>query len=123
MSFHSWVERYGARHCEIEILFLRRDHPGHGLIRSGGDIDNRIKVPFDALRMPQSCDELSGGPPQSGEDPFYCLLQDDRLITAVSVTTDRLLEPAHDGAGQNDVKLVILVRTQLFDPDLGGQIA
>lgn len=38
--------------CSLEILFLRRDVPGN-LIASGGDIDNRIKVLFDGLKMPK----------------------------------------------------------------------
>src|SRR2546428_2812835 len=32
--------------CALDILFLRRDGPG-SLIKSGGDIDNRLKVLFD----------------------------------------------------------------------------
>jgi hypothetical protein len=36
--------------CSVQILFLRPDTPG-GVIRSG-DIDNRMKTIFDALRLP-----------------------------------------------------------------------
>jgi hypothetical protein len=36
--------------CSLDVLFLRRDIPG-GIVRHGGDIDNRLKVLFDALRM------------------------------------------------------------------------
>lgn len=35
----------------LDILFLRRDAPGK-IIGGGGDIDNRLKVLFDALRKP-----------------------------------------------------------------------
>jgi len=45
--------------CALDILFLRRDNPGH-LIKSGGDIDNRIKVLLDGLRMPKDVSELGG---------------------------------------------------------------
>jgi hypothetical protein len=45
--------------CSLDILFLRRDPPG-ALIRSGGDIDNRVKVLFDALRMPRNDKEVHG---------------------------------------------------------------
>jgi|ERR1039458_4768592 hypothetical protein len=93
--------------CSIEILFLRRDSPGN-LIRSGGDIDNRIKVLFDGLRMPQECAEFGGASPQEGEDdPFFCLLQDDSLITEVHVTTDRLLVPIETEEHIHDVVLII----------------
>jgi hypothetical protein len=37
--------------CSLDILFLRRDSPGN-LVKSGGDIDNRLKVLLDGLRMP-----------------------------------------------------------------------
>ena len=37
--------------CSLDILFLRRDSPGSFIV-SGGDIDNRIKTLFDALRVP-----------------------------------------------------------------------
>jgi hypothetical protein len=74
--------------CSLDILFLRRDGPGQ-LVKSGGDIDNRLKVLFDALRMPQTCDELCGESPSQGETPFFCLLEDDALISKVQVETNR----------------------------------
>src|SRR5437879_4107837 len=37
--------------CSLDIQFFRREAPG-GLIQQGGDIDNRIKTLFDALRVP-----------------------------------------------------------------------
>lgn len=55
--------------CGLDILFLRRDHPGN-LIASGGDIDNRIKTLFDSLRMPNNCSELGEFPPGTDENPF-----------------------------------------------------
>ena len=96
--------------CSLDILFLRRDQPGN-LIRNGGDIDNRIKVLFDALRKPNNSNELAGAMPANDEDPFFCLLEDDRLITQVNVTTDRLLTPAVPDEGQNDIHLIIHVAT------------
>jgi hypothetical protein len=38
--------------CSLDVLFLRRESAG-GLVKYGGDLDNRIKVLFDALRMPR----------------------------------------------------------------------
>src|SRR3989442_17286 len=98
--------------CGLDILFLRRDQPGN-LIQSGGDIDNRIKVLFDALRMPQNCDEVDG-PPEQDDNPFFCLLEDDRLIIDVKVTTDTLLTPMASDEHVNDVHLVIHVQTILL---------
>ena len=96
--------------CALDILFLRRDGPG-SLIHSGGDIDNRMKVLFDALRMPQNCDEVCGETPSKDEAPFFVLLEDDRLITKVQVETNWLLTPPTEGERINDVHLVIRVKT------------
>lgn len=101
--------------CAIDILFLRRDDPGR-IISSGGggDIDNRLKVLVDALKMPKIGEIPSSAKPANGESPFFCLLQDDSLVTELKVTTDRLLTPRADDESENDVHLVIHVRTQLI---------
>jgi hypothetical protein len=100
--------------CALDILFLRRDNPGD-LIISGGDIDNRIKTLFDALRMPQECQELTGFSPEEGENPFFCLLEDDALITHVSINTDRLLTPLRGENSLSEVHLVIHVKIKIVD--------
>jgi len=98
--------------CDLDILFLRRDDPGK-LIQGGGDLDNRIKTLFDALRIPQDDNEVRGltsdrtesGNPQV----FWCLTEDDKLITGFRVITDRLLEPPACPEDENHVRLVINV--------------
>lgn len=100
------VEEFSL-HCSLRILFLRREIPG-GVIRSG-DIDNRIKTIFDALRMPQSAAELFGNEkPADGEDPMYVLLRDDGLIAHAEIETDTLLEPPPPEKGGNDHCRVIV---------------
>lgn len=106
--------------CALDILFLRRDARG-SLIKSGGDIDNRIKVLFDALRMPQASEELKGSKPDQDEDPFFCLLEDDKLITEVKVTTDKLLAPTGPSQHFNDVHLVMHVRTLVLEAREGNR--
>jgi hypothetical protein len=96
--------------CSLDILFFRRDGPG-SLVKSGGDIDNRIKVLFDALRMPQTCDEVCKDVPGPDEDPFYCLLEDDKLISNVRVDTNWLLVPPAQSEYIHDVHLIIQVKT------------
>jgi len=77
--------------CELRIFLLRPEPPG-AIITQGGDIDNRLKTLFDALRVPKDKGELpSQAAPAPDEDPFFCLLEDDALIIGVSVETDRLL--------------------------------
>lgn len=80
--------------CELDIVFLRNEPPGYIFDERTGDVDGRLKVLFDALRMPDSRKhELPAtDQPQDGEYPFFCLLEDDKLITRVSVETERLLE-------------------------------
>jgi hypothetical protein len=86
-KFIPLVRKSLALICELDILFLRNDAPG-SIVRSGGDLDNRIKTLFDGLRMPTP-DELMADKPDI--EPFYCLLEDDSLISSFAVRTDRLL--------------------------------
>jgi hypothetical protein len=93
--------------AEVDVLFLRHSPPGC-LIGHGGDIDNRMKTLFDALRVPIVAELPAGEVPGEGEEPFYCLLQDDALVTALAVRTDQLLAR---GSG-NEVQLVIHVNVK-----------
>ncbi len=104
-----------ALSCEIDILFLRPEPPG-GLVR-GADIDNRIKTLFDALKMPGGRQDLGRyTAPLEGENPFYCLLEDDILVTALAVETDVLLEHVGDPPRGFDARLVITVNLRLPYP-------
>jgi len=103
------ISKIGGFTCSLDILFLRRDNPGN-LILHGGDIDNRIKVLLDGLRMPHKEAEMGGYTIDAAdEDPFFCLLEDDSLITKISVTTDRLIVPQGTDEQIHNVLLVILV--------------
>lgn len=113
-KFVPLVNEWNRLYCSLDILFLRPSMPGD-LMRSG-DLDNRLKTLFDALRMPQNKDELGGYEnPQEGEEPFYCLLTDDKLITKVAVETDLLLQPTAPEVGDNDSRLVISVQLKPYD--------
>jgi len=54
-------------------------------------------------------------PKADEQDYFFCLLEDDHLITEFTVTSDRLLAPLRTGESENDVYLVIKVRTRVAD--------
>jgi hypothetical protein len=100
--------------CSLHILFLRPDRPG--AILKSGDIDNRLATLFDALRLPKDASQLKGDQtPGINEEPFFCLLQDDGLITNVAVETDTLLEPIGDKMNANDVRLIITVEINRSD--------
>jgi hypothetical protein len=110
-SFVPLVTEDFCLRCSIDILFLRPEEPGR-LIKSG-DIDGRLKTVFDALRMPNNLEEAGGLGPQEDEEPFYVLLEDDKLIADVSVTTDKLLVlPKERELNPNDTFLVIHAKIQ-----------
>lgn len=96
--------------CRLDILFLRTDE--YPFVVHGGDIDGRLKILFDAFRMIDNGNELpTGAKPESTEDPFFVLLEDDKLISEVHVTTDRLLKLPDDKPVENhDVFLQIGVK-------------
>jgi len=95
--------------AEIDILFLRPEEPG-AIVTQSGDIDNRLKTLFDSLRMPKDKTEIpKGDNPKEGETPFFCVLQDDFLITSFSVISDRLLVEANP----SEVVLIIEVRVDV----------
>ncbi|ADE17025.1 conserved hypothetical protein (plasmid) [Nitrosococcus halophilus Nc 4] len=95
---------------ELIITLLRPEQPGNIIIQSG-DIDNRLKTLFDALCVPAQENQLPTGKVQEAdENPIFCLLEDDRLITSVQVKTDRLLE---SGSNSKEVVLLIHARTKV----------
>lgn len=88
--------------AELDILMLRPGEPGSIWV-GGGDIDNRLKTLFDSLKVP----DVNSGDYHAEHPRMFCLLQDDKLITRVSVETDRLLDPVI--GTKNEVVLVIQV--------------
>lgn len=99
--------------CSLNVILLRRDNPR--VLTVGGDLDNRVKTLIDGLRMPQQRSELGGHVPGPDEDPFFCLLQDDGLITEFSITTDRLLLPSDPAENEHDVVAIIGVEVTTAD--------
>jgi len=99
-----------ALRCALDILLLRPSE-GKKTIFEGGDMDNQIKTLFDGLKIPQNANDLGGNVPGPDENPFFCLLEDDRLISEVRVVTDQLLVRPHQVAiRQTDVFAVIYVK-------------
>lgn len=93
--------------ADLDILLLRPGTPG-GLITQGGDIDNRLKTLFDALSMPQNDNQVL---PEDRDLPrVYCVVENDALISSVSVRTEQLLDP---GVSDKDVELIMTVTTRV----------
>ena len=93
--------------CHLDITLLRPQVSGE-IVHHSGDIDNRLKTLFDSLSMPQNKNQL---PKDAREHKsiFYSLLEDDALITKVSVESDRFLEAVED---ESEVLLIIRVNTK-----------
>lgn len=93
----------------LDITLLRPEKPG-SLLKQSGDIDNRLKTLLDALTIPPHPSALpSSFAPGPDQKPFFCLLEDDGLVTGLSVRTHRWLNP--DAASRSEVVLVIQVET------------
>lgn len=72
--------------AELDIQML---HPEIvGVARS--DIDNRVKTLLDGLRCPQTEKEVSEEM-YNYKEPVFTLLDDDHLVTKISVNTSHLL--------------------------------
>jgi hypothetical protein len=76
--------------CELDIMILSRSKPG-SLIHDG-DLDNRLKNLFDALRLPK-LNELPDNLEEDQNTTFEVLLEDDRSITDFRVRSATLLIP------------------------------
>lgn len=73
--------------CELEMSFLGE---GRSLVKRAGDLDNRVKVVFDALRIPHNNGEVPGSMFGKGQE-LFCLLEDDSLITKFCVEAQESL--------------------------------
>ncbi|MCU0921910.1 MAG: hypothetical protein MUF08_13615 [Burkholderiaceae bacterium] len=81
-------------YVELSVLLFRQQ-PRGTLITDGGDIDNRLKTLLDGLRVPHgSMEGRTELPSDPDPRPFFCLLEDDSLVTKVSVESEQLLRPA-----------------------------
>jgi hypothetical protein len=90
-KFAPLITRLGGLACSLAIRFLRYGEPG-SVITDTGDLDNRLKVLLDALRMPLAPEELPASTaPMTDDEYFFVLLEDDSLITGFSVDGRRLL--------------------------------
>ena len=98
-----------ALRCSLDVLLLRPE--GKQYIYTMGDIDGQLKTLLDGLKIPENEEATGKSPPQSDEVPFFCLLQDDSLITEVRVVTDQLLLlPNRREVKASDAFVVIDVR-------------
>lgn len=107
-NFLPLVEKDYCLACSLDILFLRKGGQGH--IVTNGDLDARIKTLFDALQKPQQKNECGGALPTEEENPFFTLLQNDKLVSELKITTDQLLDYSGRFLPNSSAHLVIGVK-------------
>ncbi len=91
--------------ASLEILLLRPEAAG-SLVTQAGDIDNRLKTLLDALQIPKENQIPKGVVPQADERLFYCLLEDDNLVTSLAINTGKLYDTV---TSSSEVLLVVRV--------------
>ncbi len=106
--YHSFLEKHRPENnyqlngfefvplvTEKDLMFAELDIVLLSAARKGviGDIDGRLKTILDALRKPHTIEELPDNTvgPSRNDKPFFCLLEDDALVTSLNVRTDALL--------------------------------
>ncbi|MCA1562254.1 MAG: hypothetical protein LC753_01505 [Acidobacteria bacterium] len=103
--------------CRLDIKWMRPGRPGSVINPNGGDLDNRLKTLFDALRIPHEAKEARGADDRAGKpsEHFYCLLEDDSLITDVCIATEPLLAP--ESTSPSESQLAIGVTLHVIAPN------
>jgi hypothetical protein len=89
------VSRNNGLRCRLKIEIDRAAAPG-GILNGKSDLDNQLKTLCDALKMPSLDAQLHGpaGPIRgSGNDQLFCLIEDDSLISEITIRTNRLNTP------------------------------
>src|ERR1051325_2102657 len=94
IRFVPLVTRWRYLRCELSVRLHRYEGDLHtgGVLYHGGDLDNKAKALIDALRMPMGARDL----PASATHPrpiFYCVREDDRLITKITLESRNRLGP------------------------------
>lgn len=100
--------------CSLNVRMDRPERPGHLFETSGentGDLDNRFKTLFDALRMPHSKDEARPNEKTPSKNYCVCLFEDDSMVSNLIVSTHPSLEEMPPG----HVKLTIDVEIKAHD--------
>jgi hypothetical protein len=109
--FATLVHPYLSLQAELDVLVLRVGEPGSVISSHSGDLDNQLKTLFDALRRPSTATEVpTSWTPGPEEDPFHCLLDDDKYVTRVNVEVDRLLRVPNSPQAYAEVEVRVLIK-------------
>lgn len=101
-----------AAQCSIDILVLR---PGERIVfDEQGDLDGQVRTIIDALRMPDNPSETGGAQPDDDERPLFCLLQNDKLVSEIKVTSDELLQLPEQAFNPSEREQAVLRLNQML---------
>ena len=93
--------------AELDIQIL---HP-ELLETPRADIDNRMKTLLDALKRPQCPHELSENVDK--RRVIYTLLDDDHLVTKMTINTSHLLYKEQNPSPNRDYELLIIITVNI----------
>ena len=111
-NFLPLVTRNGKQEVLLDITLLSQLGPG-GSKQSAGDLDNLLKALIDGLRMAQNINEIRNELPETGEDPFFCLLEDDQVIRNIQVTHNKLFFPSKNFNKAKGQEFFILIKVTI----------
>ena len=110
-KYATLVHPYLSLQAELDVLVLRAGEPGSVISSHSGDLDNQLKTLFDALRRPSTPTEVPPSwTPSPEEEPFHCLLDDDKYVTRVNVEVDRLLRVPSSPQAYAEVEVRVLIK-------------
>jgi hypothetical protein len=118
--YFSAIDRSFDVACSLNVRMDRRERPGHLFETSGentGDLDNRFKTLFDALRMPHSEDEARPNEDDPAKSYCVCLFEDDSMVSNLTVSTHPSLEELPPGHIKLTIDIEIKAHDLTFDLD------
>ncbi|HEX5411538.1 MAG TPA: hypothetical protein VFZ27_06720 [Terriglobia bacterium] len=106
--------------CSLGITLYRHQEPG-SFLGASGDLDNQLKVLFDAMSMPNDS-QLQGLNVDQIQQPMFCLLEDDALIIDVRMRTVQLWTTYDSQKEQRETKVSVDVKASCtsFQGGYGG---
>lgn len=110
-----------VRGAQVHLAVRMHLRASDGGIFASGDLDNRLKLLFDALRMPHQASELESelrdGP---GREHIFCLLDDDSRITRLTVESIPLLGDKEESENKHYAEIECDVTVKAIRPMMGN---
>jgi hypothetical protein len=108
--------------CELDIRMFWREKESAGVLElatdGGIDLDNRVKGVLDALSIPQDNqlpDDVANDPA-----PFFCLLENDNLVTRLQIQANQL--PLPPAPNESDAYVEVNIDVAVLGGDFGDPL-